>query len=411
MPAPATAPLDRNIECDVAIVGGGYTGLHAAVHLASEGERTIVLEAGDIGQGASGRNGGQIVPGLKHDPETLVRMGQRGEQFVAFAGNCAERTFEFIQANALDCDASQTGWVQPAVTPKQFNAVRSRASQWRRYGGVDARILDRREVREVTGTDAYIGAWIDPRGGRLQPLSYARELCRLAIAKGAPVHTRSPAESLTRKNENWVLRSNGYEVTARKVILATNGYRQPLLPDLYRSIFPSHSVQIATEPLDSVRRAGILPAGLPVSDSRRLLKYFRFDADGRFIIGGRGSFGESDSGRHFSGLRAFAQGMFPQLEGVRWEHGWAGKIALTLDHLPHIHNPEPGLYVALGYNGRGIALASQAGILLGRLCQGMPHAESPLPVTDIRKIPLHIFRRPALEAAVVWYRLLDQLGR
>lgn len=409
--APATTPLDRSMDCSVAIVGAGYTGLHAAVHLAGEGQAPIVLEAGEIGHGASGRNGGQVVPGLKHDPEALLRLGQRGERLVAFAGSCAEETFAFIRANRLDCDASQTGWVQPAVTPTQLDTVRRRAEQWRRIAGVDTRILDRDEVREITGTSAYLGGWIDPRGGRLQPLGYARELGRLAIVKGAQIHTRSPVESLARKNGGWVLRSNGYEVTARNVILATNGYRQPLLPELYRSIFPSHSVQIATEPLDATRRAGILPACLPVSDSRRLLKYFRFDADGRFIIGGRGSFGDDDSGRHFDGLRAFAQKMFPQLESVRWKHRWAGKIALTLDHLPHVHNPDRGLYAALGYNGRGVALASQTGILLSRLVQGMPHGESPLPVTDVRRIPLHIFRRPALETAVAWYRLLDQLGR
>lgn len=409
--APATTPLDRSMDCSVAIVGAGYTGLHAAVHLASEGQTPVVLEAGEIGHGASGRNGGQVVPGLKHDPETLLRLGPSGERLVDFAGSCAEKTFEFIRANALDCDASQTGWVQPAVTPTQLDIVLRRAEQWRRIAGVDTRILDRDEVRDITGTNAYLGGWIDPRGGRIQPLSYARELGRLAIGKGAQIHTRSPVESLARKNGGWLLRSNGYEVTARNVIIATNGYRQPLLPELHRSIFPSHSVQIATEPLDATRRSEILPAGLPVSDSRRLLKYFRFDADGRFIIGGRGSFGDDDSGRHFAGLRAFAQKIFPQLEGVRWEHRWAGKIALTLDHLPHVHNPERGLYAALGYNGRGVALASQTGILLGRLVQGMPHHESPLPVTDIRRIPLHIFRRPALEAAVAWYRLLDQLGR
>lgn len=411
--APETVPLDGDIDCEVAVVGAGFTGLNAALRLAKEGRSTVVLEQGGVGDGASGRNGGQVVPGLKHDPKALLRIGgsARGKALVDFAGSAADRTFELIKTNQLNCDARQTGWLQPAVTQSQLTVIRRRAEEWRRYGRVDALVLDSEEVKAATGTDAYIGGWIDPRGGVLQPLSYARELARSAIAKGARVHTESPVEHLSKTCGKWQLRSRSGNVTARQVVLATNGYRQSLLPALNQSIIPSHSAQIATEPLEPEIRRSIFPAGLPVSDSRRLLKYMRFDRDGRFIIGGRGSFGDKDSGRHFAELFRLALQMFPQLDGVRWAHRWAGKIALTLDHLPHIHNPEEGLYAALGYNGRGVAMASQTGILLADLCMGLPHRDSPLPVTSIRRIPLHALRRPALEAAVLWYRILDRMGR
>lgn len=406
VPAPEAPPLGADARCRIAVIGAGYTGLGAALQLAGEGVRPLVLEAGGIGEGASGRNGGQVVPGLKHDPETLAQIG--GDSLLDFAAGAADRTFALIRDHALDCDAAQCGWLQPAATAAQLALVQRRAGEWGRHG-VAVRLLDREAVRRATGSDSYAGGWIDPRGGRLQPLSYVRELARAAMAKGARVHARSPVESLTRRDGRWMLRVNGREVSAEAVVLAAGAYDRRLVPGLARSVVPSQSVQIATDPLAPGLRAEILPAGLPVSDSRRLLKYFRLDRDGRFLIGGRGSFGDGDSGRHVEGLRRWAERLYPQLRGVPWPHRWSGRIVLTLDHLPHLHCPEEGLYAALGYNGRGVAMATQVGALMARLCLGLPWRESPLPVSGVRPIPFHALRRPALEAAVVWYRLRDRL--
>lgn len=410
VPAPATLPLANDVGCEVVIVGAGYTGLNAALRLAEAGRSVIVLDAADVGQGASGRNGGQVVPGLKHDPDALMKIDNSG-RLLNFAADCADELFAFIHQRNLNCDAVQTGWMQPAFTETQLRIVTARAEQWRRTKSVQVRILDRNEVRDMTGTTVYAGGWIDPRGGVLQPLSYVRELARITIAAGALLYNNARIDHIQRSGDGWQVNSGRFKITANQVIIATNGYTHGLIRGLPQSLFSAHSVQIATEPLPESLRCGILPAGLPISDSRRLLKYFRFDRDGRFIIGGRGSFGSVERGNYFNGLRSIATNMFPILRGVRWTHQWAGKIALTLDHLPHIHNPAEGLYTALGYNGRGVAMASHTGALLAQLCMDSQHTNSPLPVTPISRVPFHLFRRPAMEAAVAWYRFLDTIGR
>lgn len=407
--APATSPLANDTACDVVVVGAGYTGLNAALGLAEAGRSVIVLDVAEIGQGASGRNGGQVVPGLKHDPDTLLEMDASG-RLLDFAAGCADELFAFIGQRQLNCDAARSGWLQPATTEAQLRVVSGRAEQWRRSKGVEARIVGSGDVRRLTGTDVYVGGWIDPRGGSLQPLSYVRELARVAIGSGVRLHTGTAVRGIRKTAERWEVEAGARTVTARQVVIATNGGSGGLVPGVAQSFFPAHSIQIATAPLAAHLRETVLPSGLPVSDARRLLKYFRLDRDGRFIIGGRGSFGANEAGTHFDGLRDVAIRMFPALRNVHWTYRWAGKIALTLDHLPHIHNPEPGLYVALGYNGRGVAMASRTGVLLADLCIGKPRDESPLPVMPVARIPLHAFRRPAMEAAVAWYRLLDRMG-
>lgn len=412
VPAPTTAPLAADSTTEVAIIGAGFMGLTAALALSARGIATTVLEAECVGFGASGRNGGQVIPGLKYDPDTFGRMVPpgRAEALVGFAASTATRTFDLIRRHQLRCDASDQGWIQPARSARQLRTVMGRAEQWRRHVGIEPQVLDAAGVKKLVGTDIYLGGWIDPRGGQLQPLSYARELARVAIAGGVAVHTGSPVTALTRQGGRWQVGANGHRVSADKVIVATNAYADRLVPGLDTSFIAANSIQTATEPLSASARREVLPAGLPVSDARRLLVYFRLDPAGRFTIGARGSFGARQPEAYFARLRRTAVEMFPVLGGLRWETAWGGRFALTLDHLPHIHAPEPGLFVGLGCNGRGIALASQMGPLLADLCTGTPAESLPLPVTALLPIPLHFLRRPVLEGAAVWFKALDTLG-
>ncbi|MFG3594618.1 NAD(P)/FAD-dependent oxidoreductase [Bradyrhizobium sp. RDI18] len=395
------------------IVGAGYTGLNAALRLNELGQQAVVLESQDAGFGASGRNGGQVIPGLKYDPEELLRMfGEpRGARLVDFTGKAAERTFDVIERYQMRCDAQRSGWLQPAVDEATIETVTRRATSWQAVSGVPIRLLNEIQIRAATGTGFYKAGWIDPRGGQLQPLSYARELVRVTVAGGAKVFAHSPVTDLARRDNQWEATVNGYVVRAPFALVCTNAYSGRLVPGLERSIIPASSIICATKPLPDALQRSIMPERLPISDARRLMNYMRFDAAGRFLIGARGSFGLHEPERYFRRLRETAVRIFRQLDGVEWEDAWGGRVALTVDHVPHLHNPQLGLFVALGCNGRGVAMLSQLGRVLADLIGGLPQDEAPLPVEGIRPIPLHAFRRPGLEAVTLWYRTLDAVGR
>jgi glycine/D-amino acid oxidase-like deaminating enzyme len=262
----------------------------------------------------------------------------------------------------------------------------------------------------VLGTDRYHGAFVDRRAGSLHPLNYARGLATAARHLGARIHEQSPARKVEKTAQGWRVSSDGGAVQAPRLLIATNAYSDDLWPGLRRSIIPAQSIQVATPVLDPAHRARILPGGEVGSDTQRIILYYRMDPDGRFIMGGRGSFGETNPPMLFRYIERAAARFFPFLGKPRWDYRWGGKIAMTTDFLPRLHAPGDGAFIALGCNGRGIALATGMGKVLADLATGLPADQAPLPVTPLREIPLHEFRRPALEAITYYYRLRDLIG-
>jgi glycine/D-amino acid oxidase-like deaminating enzyme len=410
VPAPDTPPLRGEARAEIAIVGGGYTGLSAALHLAERGKDVRLLEAAEPGWGASGRNGGQVIPGLKHDPDELCRLfGERqGERIIAVAGGAPDLVFELIARHAIACDAARNGWIQAVHGAAGLAAVQRRAGQWQARGA-PVTLLDAAVVAARLGAVGYAGGLADLRGGGLQPLSYARGLARAAAGLGAVIHGGSPAIALRHEGGGWRVETPEGLVTADSLIVCTNAYSDGLLPGLRRSIVPVNSFQSATAPLPEALRRSILPGGEVASDTRRLLTYFRLDSGGRLIIGGRGTPRGETSPRRYERLRRLAATMFPQLGTVPWPFNWSGKVALTADHLPHIHEPQPGFIIALGYNGRGVAMATMMGKLLAERALGAPAEWLGLPVSPIRPLPLWALRQPVLAGLTQWYRLRDLL--
>jgi glycine/D-amino acid oxidase-like deaminating enzyme len=408
--APNAPPLKGAVKADVAIVGGGFTGLSAALHLAEKGAQVRVLEAEEPGFGASGRNGGQVIPGLKYEPDELVAMFglERGERIVEIAGGAADFAFDLIQRHGIRCAPTRNGWIQGVHTPSKLDLVRRRLAQWE-LRGAPVRFLDRAEIAELTGTNAYCGGFFDGRGGMIQPLSYARGLSRAAIAAGTQIHGRSPALRMVREQSSWRVETPEGAVNARQVLICTNGYTDDFFSGLKRSIVTANSFQVATRPLSNNLRATILPGGQPVSDTRRLLRYFRLDPEGRLLMGGRGSFDGENRPDRYERLRRAAQRLYPQLGEPDWEFFWSGKIALTADHLPHIHEPKPGVLAGLGYNGRGVAMASRMGKLLADYVSGASAETLGLPITRIKPLPFWSLRKPVLGVLINWYRLRDWL--
>ena len=334
-PAPVTTPLQGDLKADVVVIGAGYCGLSTALHLAERGVRVVVLDARDIGFGGSGRNGGQVIPGMKFDPSELMTMfgREKGQRLVDFAAGTADAVFNLIDKHKMDVPQVRRGWVQGSHTPAALKMAERRVRDWGAQG-VAAQLLDRAETARLLGTNKYLGGWMDPRGGGVQPLSYARGLARAAIAAGVVIHTDSPATQLLQDEGRWkVTTAGGAAVSAERVVLCTNGYTDGLWPQLRKSIINANSFQVATEPLPEAVRRSILPEGHVSSDARNLLLYYRIDHSGRLLMGGRGTFREPDPAQagDWSHLQNVIGKLFPQAAGIPIAYRWCGHVAITRD--------------------------------------------------------------------------------
>lgn len=409
--APPTSPLRESIATDVLVIGGGYTGLSTALHLAERGTRVTLLEANEPGWGASGRNGGQVNPTLKHDPDELVRMlgAERAEPLIDAISRSADLVFDLINRHAIDCQPVRAGWLQLSYAEKSVAAMHARARQWARRG-VPVELLDRIAVSRRVGTEAFAGGWLDGRAGAIQPLAYARGLVSAAQKAGGAVHAQTTVAKLERQSTRWVATTaTGNEVHAERVVIATNGYTGALWPGLAQTVLSANSFIVATRPLNGTHAQAILARGETASTSQRLLLYFRKDAAGRLLMGGRGFFAEPRGPGDFAHLERSLGLLFPQLGPLDYEYRWAGRIAITRDFMPHIHEPAPGVTMALGCNGRGIALCTSLGQHIAARLAGSDNV-FPYPRSPITPIPLHGLQRFYIAAGVAWYSLLDKLG-
>lgn len=405
---PETPTLKGNKKTGVAIVGGGYAGLSAALHLAEAGANVVLLEAAEPGWGASGRNGGQVVPGFKAFPhDILARFGEeRGRRMFAFSGGFADVVFDLIDRHRIDCEASRSGWIQGAHSSAAMSKLTAWAEAWRETGAA-VEMIDRSETERLLGTAWYCGGMLDRRAGRVQPLSYARGLAHAALQAGATLHGNTVVSRIERTGFGWHLHTGNGRVEADQVILCTNAYSDLAGPDapwpgVARSFIPVFTYQVATAPLsDNVARS-ILPDGHVAADIKNLTNYFRLESDNRLIMGGRGGTGESTDIAHYKDVISRLHEFFPQIGDPEVEYHWGGKVAVTSDHVPHIHNLADRLWTTLGYNGRGIAAATSLGKLLAELLSGTDTREVAMPVTRLNTIPFHSLRLPVVQAIAWW---------
>lgn len=413
---PEAPRLEGDAECDLCIVGAGFTGLSAALHAALEGKSVMVLEASESGWGASGRNGGEVLPGLKLLPDEIVaKMGsETGEQLCALSESGPDLVFELIERYGINCEATRGGWIRQAHTKNAEAGLKDNMNQLLKRG-YEVSWLEEEEAAAQLGTDAWCGAIFDPRGGTVQPFGYARGLCRAAQTEGAIVHGSSPVTSVAREGAALVIKTPRGTVRSRKVLLATNAYTgfhsKDLNDRLARSIMPVASFLLATEPLSDNLRSTILPDGQCFSDSRRFLLYGRKDASGRMLLGGRGLLREPKGPEDFGHIEAALMETYPMLADTKITHRWSGRLAVTSDYLPHVHEPEPGLLMALGYTGRGVALATAVGGAMGKYAATGDQSHLPLPITPIKPIPFHGARALYAGAMFAWYRALDALSK
>lgn len=412
-PPPETPQLVGDASADCVIVGGGFTGLSTALHLAEKGAAVIVLEAEGPGFGASGRNNGQVIPAFsRHNPDDIVALfgEERGEQMNAWVGDSASLVFDLIRKHGIRCEAAQNGWLQPAHRASRMVGVRAKQSQWAKRGK-PARLLDGAETEAMTGSPYYRhGGWIHEEGGHIHPLGYSRGLARAALAAGAAIHGKSPATSLDRAEGKWRVQTPRGSVSTDTVVLATNGYTGSLWPRLRQSIVPFRTFHAATAPMSDNIAGSVLPGNHGLSDTRQALWAFRKDQGNRLITTAAPISPFGASAKIARTTKARLEEAFPQIGEIDIAHVWEGWIAMTPERLPRLHELAGGVFAGLGYSGRGIAMATAMGASLAERVMGAPASAVAPPPSPIRTLPMHDIVAPLSRALIGYYRWKDGKG-
>lgn len=383
--APVTGPLMGDETVDVAIVGAGFTGLSAALHLAEAGVSVVVLEAVEVGFGGAGRNVGLVNAGMWVAPDRLVAtLGPvYGPRLLAALGHGPREVFDLIARHAIACEATPQGTLHCAVGSKGLQQIEERAAQWGKYGVV-LDVLNALDTAAKTGSGAYGGALFDMRAGTIQPLAYVRGLAAAAIKAGARIFTQSPAIGLIPVGQGYAVTTPQGKVTAQQVIMATDAYTRHLHPDIRGEQVLLPYFNFATQPLSDNLRRSVLPDGQGAWDTKDILTSLRMDAAGRVVVGSVGALRGTGLAIHRAwALRALSR-IFPQIGPVGLQVTWHGQIGMTADNLPRLHRFAPGVIGTSGYNGRGIAPGTVFGRLLAEHLTGrLAEADLPLPFTDV----------------------------
>ena len=374
-------------QVDVAIVGGGFTGLSTALHCAEKGLSCHVLEASQIGFGGSGRNVGLVNAAAWLPPQDVRKiLGEDdGDRFISHFSRAPDYVFSLIEKYQIQCNATRTGTFHAADGPVGFADLVSRKAEWDRLGEpVD--LLSRDEAESYIGSSAFYGALLDRRAGTINPMGYCRGLARVAIAAGALISVGARAKKLQQETGLWRVITNKGTLMARHVVLGTNAYTDDLWPGLKYSFTKINYFQLATTPLGD-RIKHILPQQQGLWDTGKIMFSLRRDDSERLIIGSMGNVMGNRSGgvSHRWAQKKLAR-LFPKLGWVGFDEAWQGQIAMTLDHLPHIHKLADNLYSPIGYNGRGITTGTVFGQALADLLTGDSEKKLPVPLLTMRRV-------------------------
>lgn len=402
-PAVASTPMPGGeLPCEVAVVGGGIMGLSCAMALRERGVDVVVLEASEPGAGASGRNGGLVVPSLPRlGPADVMRLlgPVHGPRLLSMVAGSAQQVFDLIARHGLRCDAVQQGWLNPAHAAELVPGLQRRVEDWAGAGG-RARWLARDEAVARIGSSQYHGALFDPSGGHLNPLAYTRELARVAATLGARIYSGSAVRSIEGAAGRWRLSTGKGTVIARKVLQCTNAVGLPGMPSLApaveRSFVPLTVYELATAPLSKSQRESVLPGDEALSDSRNNLFACCRTIDHRLVTGGMAAVTHLGAERRLKkSLAQRLQRIFPQLAPARFEFIWRGTAALMPDFLPRLATVAEGWYAPIGCNGRGVALSTCLGRKLADYLADGDADALPIPVAAPRPIALHAAARYA----------------
>ena len=409
---PRYGRCDAPQTSDVAIVGGGLTGVSAALTLAEAGFSVTLVEAARIGAGGSGRNGGHLCQGWSSDFAKISHQLSSEQADIAWESGMAavDLATSRIRKYGIDCDL-KFGYLHAALHDRQMRGLDAEQEEWEARGYSHfTRLGDRGALAEHIGSDAYVGALHDTGCGHLQPLKYLHGLAAAAVAAGVELFEDSPVRTIRRGAKKTLVLANGTEVTAPVVMLCGNAYLADVgLPEMTRRLAPVTSSILATKPLSENMVRQLLPTGAAVADCNAALNYFRIDGRNRMIFGGRASYSNVDFGDVEHDLHRRMKAVFPLLADAGTEQVWSGKIGITVNRIPHFGRTPDDIYFVQGFSGHGVALTGQAGSILARAVIGDATEFDIMSSLTHMPFPGGPLRTPALALGMAWFKLRDRL--
>ncbi|MGZ5914182.1 MAG: NAD(P)/FAD-dependent oxidoreductase [Hyphomicrobium sp.] len=409
---PAVPDFDGSETAETVVIGAGYTGLSAALHLAERARSVLVLDAHEPGWGASGRNNGQVVAALKHEPHEIEqRFGkERGAALIQAIGRGPDLVLGLIARYGIECAARRSGILTAAHSAASLADLKRRVEIWNARGA-PLRLLSRDEMEAASGTGFYPGGCLDPRGGAINPLGYARGLARTLIGLGGAIRQKAEVRSIERAGTKWRVRTARGHVDAEHVIIGTNAYTGAFWPGLKKTFLPSRTPQLVSRPLRDNVAKSILPGGQIMSDTRYLTVGVRMHEDGRLHLGGGNGTAGAETDALYAPLARQAHLLYPQLGELEWQYRWSGFMAMTPDRYPRLFELAPGIAAALGYSGRGICTATILGAELARWAAGEAGIdELAMPASSFRTLPYYALRGILVDSAVRYYSFRDRVS-
>ncbi|CAM2928645.1 NAD(P)/FAD-dependent oxidoreductase [Vibrio rarus] len=408
---PEFAQLQDNIECDVCVVGAGFSGLSSALHLAEKGFKVVVLESAKVGFGATGRNGGQIVNSYSRDVDVIESRYDKSQAQalcnMIFEGGDVIRGL--IDKYDIQCDHKKGG-LFTALNKKQLQGLEEHKKNWQRYGNDQLTMLDAEQVQAAVGTQVYSGGLLDMRGGHIHPLKLALGEAAALVSLGGQIFEQSAVTAIE-KGTNPVARTARGSVKSKYLVLAGNAYLGGLAPNISNKAIPCGTQVVATAPLSDEQLQQVLPSDYCVEDCNYLLDYFRLSADKRLLFGGGVVYGGRDPKDVQNLIRPKLEGVFPQLKGIKIDYSWTGNFLLTYSRMPQFGSFDDNIYYLQGYSGHGVTCTHLAGKLLAEALTG--HAERFDAFAQLKHYAFpggRHFQIPFTAVGAAYYNLRDKLA-